>query len=56
MALKKTESITYRTDIALKAALQHIAAENKWTISMLTEEIIRQWLEEHRPELLPPEN
>ena len=50
--LKKTEAITYRTDAALKAALNIIAAEKKWSISQLSEEIIRQWLEEHRPELL----
>ena len=50
--LKKTEAITYRTDAAMKAALHTIAAEKKWSISQLSEEIIRQWLEEHRPELL----
>lgn len=55
MALKKTESITYRTDTELKAALQKIAVEKKWTISMLSEEIIREWLAEKRPDLLPPQ-
>ena len=50
--MKKTEAITYRTDAAIKAALNTIAAEKKWSISQLSEEIIRQWLEEHRPELL----
>ena len=52
MALKKTESITYRTDKELKDVLQKIAAEKKWTISQLSEEIIREWLAEHRPDLL----
>lgn len=52
MALKKTESVTYRTDALIKAALSTIAAERKWTISLLSEEIIRQWLQEKRPELL----
>lgn len=50
--LKKTESVTYRTDTNIKAALTKIAAEKKWSISQLTEEIIRQWLQENRPELL----
>ena len=52
MALKKTESITYRTDSVVKNALMKIAAERKWTISLLSEEIIREWLEEKHPELL----
>ena len=51
-AVKKTEAITYRTDPVLKDALTAIAAEKKWSISQLSEEIIRQWLEEKRPELL----
>ena len=55
MALKKTESITLRTDKQLKAALTIIAAEKKWSISQLSEEIIREWLEEKRPELLKEE-
>ena len=50
--LKKTESVTYRTDMKIKAALSVIAAEKKWSISQLTEEIIRQWLQENRPERL----
>ena len=55
MALKKIESITFRTDKDLKAALLKISEEKKWTLSQLSEEIIRQWLEEKRPELLPRE-
>lgn len=53
--LKKTESVTYRTDAKIKAALAIIAAEKKWSISQLTEEIVRQWLQENRPELLEKE-
>ena len=53
--MKKTQSVTYRTDSVLKSALQVIAAEKKWTISQLSEEIIREWLEEKHPELLHPE-
>ena len=52
MELKKTESVTYRTDKEIKSILNRIAAEKKWTISQLTEEIVREWLREHRPELL----
>ena len=54
--VKKTEAITYRTDTAVKAALQVIAAEKKWTISQLSEEIIKEWLAEKRPDLLPKED
>ena len=53
--MKKTEYITYRTDAHIKSILAAIAAEKKWSISQLSEEIIRQWLEEHRPELLKSE-
>lgn len=55
MALKKTISVTYRTDVVVKAALTAIAAEKKWSVSQLTEEIIREWLAEKRPELLKEE-
>lgn len=50
--LKKTESITYRTDSILKNALLKISKEKKWTISQLSEEIIREWLQEKYPKLL----
>ncbi|MCI7808957.1 hypothetical protein MR626_06680 [bacterium] len=47
--------MTYRTDVVVKNALLKIAAEKKWSISQLPEEIIRQWLQEKRPELLEEE-
>ena len=50
--VKKTELITYRTDAETKGALAVIAVEKKWSISQLTEEIIKAWLRENRPELL----
>ncbi|MDD5863046.1 MAG: hypothetical protein PUD80_00190 [Firmicutes bacterium] len=50
--MKKTEYITYRTDSEIKSVLSKIAAEKKWSLSQLSEEIIRQWLEEKHPELL----
>ena len=53
--MKKTEYITYRTDKNIKSALNQIAAEKKWSISQLSEEIIKEWLQEKRPELLPDE-
>ena len=52
IVLKKTESVTYRTDTVTKAALLRIAAEKKWSISQLSEEIIKEWLQEKHPELL----
>ena len=51
--LNKTEPITFRTDASVKAALNTIAAEKKWSISQLSEEIIKEWLAQNRPELLP---
>ena len=53
--MKKTEYITYRTDAQTKSVLAAIAAEKKWSISQLSEEIIKEWLAEHRPDLLPKE-
>ena len=47
ITMKKTEFITLRTDTATKAILEQLAAEKKWSISQLTEEIIQQWLQEH---------
>jgi ferredoxin-fold anticodon binding domain-containing protein len=56
MALKKTESITYRTDKQVRDALNQVAEEKKWSVSQLTEEIIRQWFLENRPDLLKEKN
>lgn len=53
--MKKTEYITYRTDKDTKKILAAIAAEKKWSISQVTEEIIQEWLSEKRPDLLPPQ-
>lgn len=53
--MKKTEAVTYRTDIVTKNILLQIAAEKKWSISQLSEEIIKEWLQEKRPDLLPEE-
>ena len=53
--MKKTEYITYRTDAETKAILARIAAEKKWSISQLSEEIIREWLREKQPDLFTAE-
>ncbi len=48
--MKKSEYITLRTDKSTKDALAQLAAEKKWTISFLVEEIVKEWLEEHTEE------
>ena len=53
--MKKTEYITYRTDAKIKEILNKISKEKKWSISQLSEEIIRQWLTEKHPELMEEE-
>ena len=53
--MKKTEYITYRTDIETKAVLTKLANEKLWSISQLTEVIIKQWLQEKHPELFERE-
>ncbi len=42
--VKKTESITFRTDLETKNILTKLANEKKWTLSQLSEEIIQEWL------------
>lgn len=44
--MKKSEFITFRTNPETKKALEQIAAEKKWTISFLVEDIIDQWIQE----------
>ena len=53
--MKKTEYITYRTDANIKDILAEMAKEKKWSISQLSEEIIKEWLQEKHPELMPKE-
>lgn len=45
---KRTEFISYRTDKCTKEILSQIAAERKWSISQLTEEIVKEWLESRK--------
>lgn len=46
--VKKTESITFRTDCETKEILLKLADEKKWTLSQLSEEIIQEWLLEKK--------
>ena len=43
--MKKSEFITFRTDPKTKQILEQKAAQQKWTISFLVEDIIAQWLQ-----------
>ena len=46
--MKKTEFITFRTNQETKQALEQVAAEKKWTISFLVEDIIAPWLRQQQ--------
>ena len=51
--MKKTEFISFRTDRATKEALTEIAAGKKWSISLLVEDIVQEWLEKQKKEQAP---
>lgn len=46
--MKKLEYISFRTDAEVKSALEAMATEKKWTMSFVVEEIIKDWLKEHK--------
>ena len=50
--MKKSEYITFRAEQVTKEALDRIAAEKKWTISFLVEEIIKDWLKDNNGDKL----
>lgn len=50
MLMKKTEYITYRTTANIREILKELADEKKWSLSQLTEEIVKDWLQEKYPE------
>ena len=50
--MKKTEYITYRTDIKIRNILKKLSDEKKWSLSQISEEIIKEWLAEKYPELM----
>ena len=43
--MKKTEFISFRTDKETKEELKKYAESKKWSISLLVEEIVQEWLE-----------
>ena len=45
--MKKTEYITFRVDAATKEILNEYARSKKWSISLLVEDIVQQWIEEN---------
>ena len=52
--MKKIESISFRTDEITKNILSEVATSKKWSISLLVEDIVQQWIKEN--DLLPTEN
>ena len=50
--MKKTENISFRTTTEIKEALTQIATPKKWSLSLLVEDIVAEWLKEHHPELI----
>lgn len=48
--MKKTECITFRTTAEIKDALAEIAAPKKWSISLLVEDIVTEWLKQNPPQ------
>lgn len=44
----KNEIITYRTDAETKRKLQEIADSKRWSLSLLTEIIIQDYLERYK--------
>ena len=46
--MKKTEFISFRTDLATKEYLAKIAESKKWSISLLVEDIVQQWIEKEK--------
>ena len=45
--MKKLEHVSFRTDPETKKILEQIAAEKKWTVSFVVEEIIKDWLKDN---------
>ena len=45
--MKKTEYITFRADEKTKEILSEYAGSKKWSISLLVEDIVQQWITEN---------
>ena len=56
MFMKKTEYITFRTDAKTKAYLAKIAAGKKWSISLLVEDIVQEWMEKQENKMESDKN
>ena len=46
--MKKNENISFRTDKDTKEILSEVAQSKKWSISLLVEDIVQQWIEENQ--------
>ena len=46
--MKKIENISFRTDKETKEILNSYAQSKKWSISLLVEDIVQQWIEENQ--------
>ena len=55
MIMKKTEFISFRTDLPTKEILAEIAASKKWSISLLVEDIVQEWIKLHTNSNAPEE-
>lgn len=49
--MKKIENITFRTDKETKEALLEIAISRKWSLSLLVEDIVQEWLNANAPKV-----
>ena len=45
--MKKIENVSFRTDETTKKILSQVAESKKWSISLLVEDIVQQWIEEN---------
>ena len=46
ITMKKIENVSFRTDSETKEILAQYAAERKWSISLLVEDIVQQWIKD----------
>ena len=44
--MKKTEFISFRTDLQTKEYLAQVAESKKWSISLLVEDIVQKWIQQ----------
>ena len=51
--MKKTEFISFRTDKETKKFLTNVAESKKWSVSLLVEDIVQQWMQQQKENGLP---